>query len=59
MFGPHSRNRQRPLLIEPRRHWENGFGESSNGKPRDELLDRKIFYALRRAQVLIEWWRQH
>ena len=29
------------------------------GKLRAELLDREIFYTLREAQVLIEWWRQH
>jgi transposase InsO family protein len=32
--------------------------ESFNGKLRDELLNREIFYTLREAQVLIEGWRQ-
>ena len=32
--------------------------ESFNGKLRDELLDRKIFYTLKEARVLIEQWRQ-
>jgi hypothetical protein len=27
--------------------WENGYCESFNGKLRDELLDREIFYALK------------
>ncbi len=33
--------------------------ESFNGKLRDELLDREIFYTLLEAKVLIERWRQH
>jgi putative transposase len=32
--------------------------ESFNGKLRDELLDREIFYTLGEAKVLIERWRQ-
>ena len=34
-------------------------GESPTGKLRDELLNGEIFYTLREAQVLVEWWRQH
>ena len=49
----------RTLFIEPGSPWENGYSESFNGKLRDELLDREIFYTLHEAQVLIEWWRQH
>ena len=33
--------------------------ESFNGKLRDELLDRKIFYTLLEAKVLIKRWRKH
>ena len=33
--------------------------ESFNGKLRDELLEREVFYSLREAQVLIERWREH
>ena len=33
-----------PLFIEPGSPWENGYVESFNGKLRDELLDREIFY---------------
>ena len=47
------------LFIEPGSPWENGYNESFNGKLRDELLNGEIFYTLREAQVLIEWWRQH
>ena len=46
------------LFIEPGSPWENGYVESFNGKFRDELLDREIFYTLREAQILIERWRR-
>ena len=38
--------------------WENGYVESFNGKLRDELLDREIFYTLTEAKILIERWRR-
>ena len=47
------------LYIQPGSPWENGYNESFNGKLRDELLDREIFYALQEAKVLIEQWRRH
>ena len=46
------------LFIEPGSPWENGYVESFNGKLRDELLDREIFYTVTEAQVLIERWRR-
>jgi len=46
------------LFIEPGSPWENGYIESFNGKLRDELLDREIFYTVQEATVLTEWWRQ-
>ena len=46
------------LYIEPGSPWENGYNESFNGKLRDELLNREIFYTSREAQILIERWRQ-
>ena len=46
------------LFIEPGSPWENGYVESFNGKLRDELLDREIFYTLTETQILIERWRQ-
>ncbi len=49
----------RTPFIERGSPWENGYNESFNGKLRDELLDREIFYSLREAEVLIERWRQH
>jgi putative transposase len=47
------------LFIEPGSPWENGYCESFNGKLRDELLDREIFYTVLEAKVLIERWRVH
>jgi transposase InsO family protein len=49
----------RTLFIEPGSPWENGYCESFNGKLRDELLDREIFYTVLEAKVLIERWRVH
>jgi putative transposase len=45
--------------IEPGSPWENGYNESFNGKLRDELLNREVFYSLKEAQILIEQWRRH
>ena len=47
----------RTLYIEPGSPWENGYVESFNGKLRDELLDREIFYTLREVQILTEQYR--
>jgi putative transposase len=42
------------------RSWLERVGvRTFNGKLRDELLDREIFYSLREAEVLIERWRRH
>ena len=45
-------------FIEPGSPWENGYNESFNGKLRDELLNREIFYNINEAKVLIENWRR-
>jgi putative transposase len=47
------------LYIAPGSPWENGYNESFNGKLRDELLNRELFYSLAEAQYLVETWRQH
>ena len=47
------------LFIEPGSPWKNGYNESFNGKLRDELLNREIFFTLTEAAVLIEQWREH
>jgi transposase InsO family protein len=45
--------------------WHNPYRNETpdmllkNGRLRDELLNGEIFYTLREAQVLVEWWRQH
>ena len=48
----------RTLYIEPGSPWENGYVESFNGKLRDELLDKEVFYTLLEVQVLTEQYRQ-
>ena len=48
----------RTLFIAPGSPWENGYVESFNGKLKDELIDREIFYSLKEAQVLVEQWRR-
>jgi transposase InsO family protein len=52
-----SRMKVKTLFIEPGSPWENGYIESFNGKLRDELLNREIFYTLTEAQVLTRQWR--
>jgi len=46
------------LFIEPTSPWENGYNESFNGKLRDEILHREIFYTLQEVRVIIERWRK-
>ena len=46
------------LFIQPGSPWENGSGESFNGKLRDECLNRERFDTLLEAQILIEGWRR-
>jgi putative transposase len=46
------------VYIEPGSPWENGYIESFNGKLRDELLNREIFYTLQEAKILIEHWKK-
>ena len=48
----------RTLYIEPRSPWENGYVGSFNGKLRDELQDREVYYTLLEVQVLTEQYRQ-
>jgi len=46
------------LFIEPGSPSENGYIESFNGKLRDELLNREVFYTLAEAQTLLGRWRE-
>jgi transposase InsO family protein len=48
----------RTLFIAPGSPWENGYNESFNGKLKDELINREIFYSLKEAQILVEQWRR-
>ena len=45
------------LFIQPGSPWENGYIESFNGKLRDEILNREVFYSLKESKVLVEDWR--
>jgi transposase InsO family protein len=45
------------LYIEPGSPWENGYIESFNGKLRDEILNREVFYSAKEAKVIVEDWR--
>jgi len=42
------------LYIEPGSPWENGYIESFNGKLRDEILNREVFYSVKEAKVIVE-----
>jgi putative transposase len=46
------------LFIELGSTWENGYNEGFNGKFRDELLNREIFYSLKEVEILTERWRR-
>lgn len=48
-----------PLYIEPGAPWENGVGESFNGKLRDECLNLELFTSLKEARVVIGDYRLH
>jgi len=44
------------LYIEPGSPWENGYIESFNGKLRDDILDRELFYSVKEAKAIVEDW---
>jgi len=46
-----------PLFIEPGSPWENGYGESFNGKLRDECLNGELFLNLAEARYVVDRWR--
>jgi putative transposase len=49
---------EKTLFIEPGSPWENGYNESFNGKLRDEVLNREVYFTLKEAKIVIENWRQ-
>jgi len=42
------------LFIEPGGPCENGYGETCNGKLREELLSQELFYTSEAVKALIE-----
>ncbi len=50
-------NNIKAAYIEPGSPWQNGKGESFNGKFRDECLRMEIFGNWREAEVIAEQWR--
>ena len=46
-------------IIEPGKPWQNGSGESFNGKFRDECLSLEWFRTRIEAMTVIETWRRH
>ena len=51
-------NNIKAAYIEPGSPWQNGKGESFNGKLRDECLRMEIFGNWREAEVIAEQWRK-
>lgn len=47
------------VYIEPGSPWQNAYGESFNGRLRDECLSLEWFRNLAEAKVVIELWRRH
>jgi putative transposase len=45
------------LYISPGSPWENGYIESFNGRLRDDVLNREVFYSVKEAKVIVENWR--
>ncbi len=47
----------KPRYIDPGCPWQNPYGESFNGRLRDECLNRELFANRREAAVVLEAWR--
>jgi len=45
--------------IDPGSPWQNAYGESFNGKFRDEFLNQEVFHSVAHARVLTERWRRY
>ena len=45
--------------IDPGSPWQNAYGESFNGKFRDEFLDQEVFHSPAHARVLAGAWQRH
>ncbi len=51
------RNNVETLYVAPGSPWENGYIESFNGRLRDDVLNREVFYSVKEAKVIVENWR--
>jgi putative transposase len=47
------------VYIKPGSPWQNSYGESFNGRLRDECLNLEWFHSVAEARVVIERWRRH
>ena len=48
----------KPRYIDPGRPWQNAYGESFNGRLRDECLNLHWFATIVEARRIIEAWRR-
>ena len=46
------------IYIDPGKPWQNAYGESFNGKFRDECLNMEVFHNVKHAKIVIEMWRR-
>ena len=53
-----AQHQMRTLYIDPGRPWQNGYGESFNGKVRDECLNMHSFYSVAEARVVLSVYRR-
>jgi transposase InsO family protein len=49
----------RTHYIDPGASWQNAYGESFNGKLRDECLNMESFTTVREAQFILRQWRDY
>ncbi|MBU6412690.1 MAG: integrase core domain-containing protein [Planctomycetes bacterium] len=52
-------NKAGALYIKPGAPWQNGVGESLNGKLRDECLHPELFTSSLEAKVVVDDYREH
>lgn len=45
--------------IEPGKPWQNGKGESFNGRFREECLNMEVFFGVQDARLIVSQWRRH
>jgi len=54
-----SENRVNTKYIEPGKPWQNAFGESFNGRFRDECLNMEVFHSVLDARTIVGRWVSH